>query len=64
MAANARLIASSPDLFARLVSATDALDALTDRVDGTGFASTDEFHHALDEMRFGRAAIAQARGTP
>jgi hypothetical protein len=58
--ANARLIAASPKLLAQLQSAINALDALTDKVDGTGFSSSDEFNHALDEISLGRAAIAQA----
>lgn len=39
--------------------ATDALDLLTDKVDGTGFAVSDEFSNALDEIDLGRALLEQ-----
>lgn len=39
--------------------ALEALDALTDRVDGTGFANTDEFDRALDSISALRAALEQ-----
>ena len=39
--------------------ALEALDALTDRVDGTGFANTDEFDRALDAIDALRAALEQ-----
>jgi hypothetical protein len=42
--------------------AVDALDALTDKVDRTGFAESDEFNRALDEIDLGRAAIAKVQG--
>jgi hypothetical protein len=61
-AANARLIAEAPALKERLESAIDALDRLTDRIDGTGFAHSDEFRSALDEIDLARAAIAKAEG--
>ena len=37
--------------------ATDALDLLTDKVDGTGFAESDEFNNALDEIDLGRSIL-------
>lgn len=40
-----------------LLRATDALDLLTDKVDGTGFAESDEFNNALDEIDLGRALL-------
>lgn len=39
--------------------ALDALDSLTDRIDGTGFSESDEFSYALDVISALRAAIAQ-----
>ena len=58
-----QLIAASPDLLNALRRAVDALDALTDRVDRTGFSEADEFLRALDEIDLGRAAIAKATGS-
>jgi hypothetical protein len=59
---DARLIEAAPDLKERLQSAIDALDRLTDRIDGTGFSYSEEFISALDEIDLGRAAIAKAEG--
>jgi hypothetical protein len=63
-AANARLIAAAPDMKERLQSAIDALDRLTDLIDGTGFSYSDEFSSALDEIDLGRAAINKVEGKP
>jgi len=60
--ANARLIAAAPDLKERLQSAIDALDRLTDLIDGTGFSYSAEFGSALDEIDQARAAIAKVDG--
>ena len=59
---DARLISAAPDLKERLQSAIDALDRLTDLIDGTGFSYSAEFSSALDEIDLGRAAIAKAEG--
>ncbi len=48
------------ELLKALQSAVDALDALTDKVDGTGFSSSPEFNRALDEIDLARAVIAKA----
>ena len=60
--ANARLIANAPCLLKRLQAAVNALDRLTDRVDGTGFSKSDVFTNALDEIDLCNAAIAKATG--
>lgn len=60
--ANAQLIAAAPDLLVRLNAAVSALDQLTDRIDGTGFSTSDAFSNALDEIDLGNAAIAKATG--
>jgi hypothetical protein len=56
-----RLKAENAGLIKALQRSVDALDQLTDKVDGTGFSSSDEFNNALDEIDLGRAAIASAR---
>ena len=55
------LRAVNAELIKALERSADALDRLTDKVDGTGFSSSDEFNNALDEIDLGRAAIASAR---
>lgn len=57
-----RLIEAAPDLLQRLDAAVQALDALTTKVDRTGFATSEAFQQALDEIDLGRAAIAKATG--
>jgi hypothetical protein len=59
---DACLIAAAPDLKERLQRAIDALDRLTDLIDGTGFSYSAEFSSALDEIDLGRAAINKAEG--
>jgi hypothetical protein len=60
---DARLIEAAPELKDRLQRAIDALDRLTDMIDGTGFSESDEFNNALDEISLSRAAIAKAEGS-
>jgi len=57
-----RLHAVNQMLLERVRDAVHALDALTDRIDGTGFSESDEFNRALDEIDLGRAAIKKAEG--
>jgi hypothetical protein len=55
-----RLYAANQELVKRLQRAIDALDRLTDMIDGTGFSNFDEFNNALDEISLGRSAIVEA----
>jgi hypothetical protein len=57
-----RLHAMNEELLGALRGAVEALDRLTDLVDGTGFSDADDFNRALDEIDLGRAAIAKAGG--
>ena len=54
---------SISELLRRLRGAADALDRLTELVDGTGFSNSDAFTNALDELDFARALIDRASGT-
>lgn len=56
-ATEAGLVERVKELEKGLLRATDALDLLTDKVDGTGFAESDEFDNALDEIDLGRALL-------
>lgn len=47
-----------------LKQALDALDAITDKIDGTGFSSSNEFSHCLDTIDALRAALAQPQAEP
>ena len=55
-----RLHAVNAEMLGALRGAVEALDRLTDLVDGTGFSDADDFNRALDEIDLGRAAIAKA----
>lgn len=57
-----RLHAVNAELLEALRGAIEALDRLTDLVDGTGFSEADDFNRALDEIDLARAAIAKAGG--
>ena len=47
-----------------LQMAVDALDAITDKIDGTGFSSSNEFSHCLDTIDALRSALAALMPEP
>ena len=53
-----RLAAEVEALLKELRRSVNALDMLTDRIDGTGLSDADEFLSALDAIDLGRAAMA------